>query len=620
MFDINKFRNLVGTQDRYKTHIESLQSRGMVTQNIERTVDDALNNLKDGTNSFVIYGEPQSGKTEMMIALTAKLLDIGYKIIIVLLKDDIQILNQNIERFRRSRIDPTARYLEEILEEDIGDKKWIIFCKKNNKNLKTLIDKLYNRKEKVIIDDEADYASPNAKINRQLRTAINKSICELLGEEGIYIGVTATPARLDLNNTLNNISEKWVYFKPHNYYVGKDVFFPMDPSGQQLKYSLEFLPDKGDDPKHLEKAILSFLVNVAYININEDIRNSLKRDEKSEINFCLLIHTSGEILGHERDKKIAMKLFDALSDEESKSHDRFVQRLYDIAVRKYGSQTAEETVRFVLKNIYRNIVDVMNYKKPTKTDPTNPPSLFTVAIGGNIVSRGVTFRNLLGMFFTRDVKDRMQQDTYIQRARMFGNRLGYLSFFELWIPETLYLDWHKCFVYHYLSLEGIKTGKGAPIWISDDRVKPAASSSIDKRYVFSDSGEMYFGKFEYAGVLDDILNSRSIDLEKLEMINSNLGEEVFPQYLISFIKFHVQPYEGYIAIHKVRNVGKDTKDPEYHDDLKRKKGVIGGEDEKRFPNALHHIMILRNTRNEARIVYKYVGKAQFLKNLKRNNV
>ena len=61
---------------------------------------------------------------------------------------------------------------------------------------------------------------------------------------------------------------------------------------------------------------------------------------------------------------------------------------------------------------------------------------------GNIVSRGVTFPNLLSMFFTRDVKHRLQQDTYIQRARMFGARGKYLKHFELTIPSQLYTDWH----------------------------------------------------------------------------------------------------------------------------------------------------------------------------------
>ena len=159
----------------------------------------------------------------------------------------------------------------------------------------------------------------------------------------------------------------------------------------------------------------------------------------------------------------------------------------------------------------------------------------------------------------------MQQDTYIQRARMFGNRRKYLQFFELWVPRQLYLDWHKCFVYHYLSLEVIRTYKTAPVWISDDRVRPIAPSSIDGRAVVTDTGEMYFSKFPYSNEIEDtVLNSRFDALRKLELINEMLGDDKFPSYFISFIKSSRKSHEGYIAIHSPREVGKET---DYHDSL-----------------------------------------------------
>ncbi|MDA4629718.1 hypothetical protein NZA98_01075, partial [Escherichia coli] len=80
----------------------------------------------------------------------------------------------------------------------------------------------------VVIDDEADYASPNSKINSGAKTTINDLINQVLGATGIYIGVTATPARLDLNNTFQNDSHLWVDFPPHSAYTGQDVFFPLD--------------------------------------------------------------------------------------------------------------------------------------------------------------------------------------------------------------------------------------------------------------------------------------------------------------------------------------------------------------------------------------------------------
>ena len=74
-----------------------------------------------------------------------------------------------------------------------------------------------------MIDDEADYATPNAKVNAPgARTKINELIEKLIGHGGRYIGVTATPARLDLNNTFSNDTSKWVQFPAHAQYTGQD--------------------------------------------------------------------------------------------------------------------------------------------------------------------------------------------------------------------------------------------------------------------------------------------------------------------------------------------------------------------------------------------------------------
>lgn len=612
VFDINRFKNLTSESNRYDRRIDALHSQGIKTQHIEKVVQEAIDNLGTGAKSFVIYGEPQSGKTEMMIALTARLLDEGHKIIIVLLNDNIQLLNQNLERFRDSGIDPTPVDIKYALDKEIGDNRWILFSKKNPKDLKNLNDKLFNKKAKIVIDDEADFASPNAKINRDKRSKINEEIHKLLGSEGIYIGVTATPARLDLNNTFDNIAEDWLCFEPHEYYVGKDDFFPMDLS-KPCHFSLEGVT--GDDPQYLRKALLSFLVNVAHINIDNGIKNKMKSTGNEDISCSFLIHTSGEIAGHEKDEHIVTKILDVLSDDRDPDYEGYVESMYQIAKGKYGTPHAEQIVEFVLRNTGRKYVEVMNTKKKTGIDTTKSTALFTIIIGGNIISRGITVNNLLGMFFTRDVKQRIQQDTYIQRARMFGNRKEYLHLFELWIPDSLYMDWHKCFVYHYLSLEAIKTQKGAPVWIADNRVTPVASSSIDKRAVVIDSGEMYFGKFQYSDNVERTIADPSInELSKLVMINEQFGDEILPRYVINFIRTNTKPHEGYIAIHKIRRVKPGT---DYHDNLYRRKGVVGGEDIRQYPQAIHHIMVLVNTLKECRVVYRYVEKVQFLKNLKK---
>jgi hypothetical protein len=219
----------------------SSRTRGH-TNSIEATVNGAIENIAtQDARSFVIYGEPQSGKTEMMIALTARLLDEGAKIIIVLMNDSVQLLEQNLERFLRSGLDPAPKKFSELLDPSIDLRRgtWVIFCKKNAADLQKLIAKLGRTGDRKVIDDEADYATPNSKINQNDKTKINALVEQLLGKDGIYIGVTATPARLDLNSTFDNQNEHWIDFPVHPLYTGQETFFPTTADGFKMPFTLD---------------------------------------------------------------------------------------------------------------------------------------------------------------------------------------------------------------------------------------------------------------------------------------------------------------------------------------------------------------------------------------------
>lgn len=621
-FNIEDFRTdaLANRGTRYEKRMTELRSQDFYTKSVESAVAGAIDNIqKHKTRSFVIYGEPQSGKTGMMIALTAKLLDEGHKIIILLLNDSVQLLEQNLERFLRSGLDPAPKKFSDILDAavKIGDSKWVIFCKKNSGDLQKLIAKVGSVSDKVIMDDEADFATPNSKVNKENeKTKINELVGKLLGSAGKYIGVTATPARLDLNNTFENNNEKWIDFPPHPYYTGQDVFFPTTDRGlENLDFGLRLLPNEGDNPKHLREAFFSFLVNVAYLNLN--INESPK-------NYSMLIHTSGKKADHTEDYKQIIKLFNVLKDDTHKNYASYVECIYNIAQKKYPGDERSITA-YILMNIDQNDIIVMNSNADKKTvdykRATEPSTIFTIAIGGNIVSRGVTFESLLSMFFTRDVKHKIQQDTYIQRARMFGSRGDYLKYFELHIPEKLYFDWQKCFVFHKLALSFIRAGKGSPVWLEDKRVSAASSNSIDKATVALDSGEMSWDIFDYEPTIDVVVDDEnSSSISKLSALADIISDNGFPQYVRDFIK-EFSPYgNDSVAVHRTTalGVGYESADTEQ---ITRSRGFIstGDLEKERFPRAMHHIKIFRNDKGKARVFYKYtpdIGNIRFLKNMK----
>ncbi|MCF7887763.1 MAG: Z1 domain-containing protein [Candidatus Omnitrophica bacterium] len=614
-FDVSKFKTQEKITRRYEARLDKLLSEGIDTSFIEKAVTGAINNINSDIKSFVIYGEPQSGKTEMMISLTAKLLDEGHKIIILLLNDDVNLLRQNLSRFSRSGIEPSPVHFSEILDKniEIGEHRWVIFSKKNQSNLRKLIQKIGDKVDKVIIDDEADYATPNAKINKGEKTKINELVGKLLRDDGIYIGVTATPARLDLNHTFENANECWVDFPAHQQYTGQDVFFPMSIHG--LRYRLELLPDHSDDPKFLREALFRFFVGVAYLNITRG---------KSE-NFCMLIHTSGKRADHTDDYKQVVGIFNILKTTSDKKFDSYVKKIWEIAKERSASDTmADKITQYICSNITRNKIVVMNSNTDKRNvnfeDATLPIALFTIAIGGNIVSRGVTFKSLLSMFFTRDVKHKIQQDTYIQRARMFGTRNDYINHFELAIPEKLYLDWHRCFVFHRLALQAIKGGTATPVWLEDKRVAVASSSSIDKTTVSVDSGEMSFEIFQHMDELDNIVYDTKLpSIEKLRRMAKILGKHSLPDYLVDFIENFSPDGADSLAVHPKKSIHSYNDVTVDHKAIKRSKGVIGKfeREVEKYPKAIHHIKVFFNDDGMARVFYRYVGSIKFIKSLRK---
>jgi len=612
MTDWATFVGNVGNQQ-YDDRIDALKAKGMDTSAIEKTVAIAIDNFQSQSGkAFIIFGEPQSGKTEMMIALNAKLLDEGCDVIINLLTDSVDLLYQSLSRFRAAGLSPSPKQFADLPDnpQSIAKKQWVIFSKKNARDLEKLIEALRFTKSVVVIDDEADYASPNSKINSDEKTKINKLIFELLGDRGKYIGVTATPARLDLNNTFENVSELWVDFDPHPEYVGQDFFFPRD--GQVAFRLRQFPTDEGNERIELRNAILHFMCGVA---------EQHERGHKE--NFTMLVHTSGKIDEHSEDVRVIHDTIDVLSSPEHPNFHPYVTQLLKIAD-DYAANDPEAIVRFVLQNINRNQVVIINSKgqKANVSDILTPTSLFSFGAGGNIVSRGVTFDNLLTMYFTRSVKGKFTQDTYIQRARMFGARNKYKESFQLWVPNELMQNWGKCFAFHQLAIQSIRAGNGAPVWLSDHKTTPTSATSIDRSSVDFEGGEMSWAIFDFDHKIHEaaMLGSSQSDLEKLNALGKIFSNAEFPEHTRKYIEQDAMSRNGSVCFHRVGEFGVRSKsyDQNEIDNVRRKsKGIFSNNEFKRGdrPNAPHHLKIFKNSNGKARLFYKLNGKSiRFMQN------
>jgi hypothetical protein len=598
-FDPKKFRRGAPPATRYDEQIARLTGRKRQTDCIEDAVKGVVDNLATAkTAALVVYGEPQSGKTEMMICLTAKLLDKGHAVIVHLMNDSVDLLRQNRSRFIESGLTPPSKVLSDLpAHPGALPDKMVLFCKKNANDLDKLIIRLGQAKvtRVVVIDDEADYATPNSKVNARAMTRINELVGNLLGADGCYIGVTATPARLDLNNTFHNDTEKWVEFRPHREYTGQDAFFPIDRSA--IGYRLQLLPSGPALPADAKDALLRFFVTVAYLNTVVN---------KSPENYSFLVHTSGKKDDHKTDRGVIDSVLGVLQDENHADYNTIVASVFQWANTLYPKADPDELTNYVIDYVGRTTPIVLNSNrdKSSGDNATIPTVPFTVIVGGNIVSRGVTFPNLLAMFFTRNVQQRLQQDTYIQRARMFGTRGDYLKHFELTIPTDLFADWQRCFVFHRLAVKTIKDNLGSPVWIGDPRISVAASASIDRNTVVLDKGEISWRMFNFSAALAGVIASGPGSVATLRALQAIVGPEALPAFLIEYIEYAIKGGSGGIAIHPVTSIA-GYADPDVVKNIARKRGFMGTNqaNDKKFPGVGHHVRIFHNN-TQARVFYK----------------
>lgn len=624
------------SDNRYENRINALQGKGSSTHHIEKCVADAITKLDSGATSFVIYGEPQSGKTEAMIALTCKLLDYGFETIFVLMNDNVQLQRQNMDRFRNA-VELNSRPFSEsdISESDDNQLKRntprVIFCRKNSKLLIALHDNCRHMKKRVVIDDEADFASPNSNCNKENKdpTTINRLVEQLIDvdNDGVYVGVTATPGRLDLNNTFFNNSKDWVFLDPYPDYKGREYFFPVTRDQvSKSDYTLKLLPSSGEATLELEKAVYRYLIKATYLY--------LKRPHGSDQGcYSMLVHTAGLTGDHKKDSKQITRVMERLKSlsYDIKGDQVICERLareYEALGPEYFDLDFSEIFLFLITKIDNHEVLIVNSTKQGKDvdlvdRACTPKHLFTFVVGGNVVSRGLTFNNLLLFYFSRGVKSKYVHNTYIQRARMFGNR-PYSKYFELSIPEDIFEVWANVFNEHESSVQSAMAGDY--VHYQSKKTAAADPASINKKYVSveaSDFEHSVGGVFPFSESCKRMLLSNSRNpLTVIRNLIEN-GEIDFNPTYLTHLRRVVGDDESQIKL-LLPGRGEDFYSIDKHSDgdsenISRKRGgLIGGiiNGRKGFNNYTALICPVKNKSGQMRFYVKSQIGSTVLKNKK----
>ena len=611
--------------NRYQSRIDLLKKSNHYTQNIEETVEETIKNLfEENVRNLVIYGEPQSGKTELMIALTAKLLDMGKKHIIIVVHDNVKLLGQNLSRFVKSGLTPSPMEHDEFARSstEFKDKEFVVCSKKNKSNLEKLIEKIGSIDDVVVIDDECDHSTPNSKVNKDVKSKINELIEKVFNKNGHWIGVSATPGRVDVNNTYENNNQRWVSFKPHPYYYGQDHFFPIEyldydddgkPNDDIFKFNFYPLKDTGpDNISETRDALFRYMIRVAIKTIKA------KRGNQIPENYSMIVHTSGEKESHKRDFAIIEKVFNELNDErrDRDGFKRNLERINDLIPKIQSEIPSNEILHFINDHKQNYKLVVMNSDKDLKSPNVdfglNPETTFTIVIGGNIISRGLTFNNLLSMYFSRDVKNKITIDTYVQRARMFGPRANVYDDFELAIPRTLYDDWWTAFYNHRGSLVTVNNFS-SPIWMSDSRTQTTAPSSINKGCVDVTKGEFGFQVFDLNEEIISLYMKCTEDgktKDDVDRLAKKLGDDAMKEFCVdqALRKMEVDP-----NMVDFQNIREKTNDMDPITLIRKKGGVI---DPIKSNPKYQFAMFKNKDTGKARIFFKCSLSKKYLQRIK----
>jgi Z1 domain len=441
-------------------HIQSLKKRGLVV------------------------GYVQSGKTANYTAVMAKAADAGYRLFIVL-----SGLHNNLRRQTQVRL--TSDLVDHDwapLTSDVADFGNVVngaaflskgvmsiaVVKKNQARLRSLRDWLRDIPESIrrrvpvlLLDDEADQATPNSAAAREQLTRINQLVRQIWAEvpTGTYVGYTATPFAnifMDPNDEKELYPADFIIDLPRpDAYFGAERVFGREPldDADDPDPGLDMVRDVSDDdaellrppskkdtresfdpelPGSLIDALTWFLVATA-------IRRA--RSQRTA-HSSMLIHTTHYVAPH-----FAMKerLNDLLEDFrvswEQGNHSQFL-----ISFDNEGTRAAEvatvplpmwSQVEQELANVLRDVrVVVDNGSSDDRLDYNQaadgrPVAETVIAVGGGTLSRGLTLEGLVVSYFTRTSNT---YDTLLQMGRWFGYRPGYEDLPRIWMQPSLALE------------------------------------------------------------------------------------------------------------------------------------------------------------------------------------
>ena len=515
--------------------IDTVTRLDEVTDDIIERIEDPKDQNRAFDRRGLVVGYVQSGKTANFTGLINKAIDSGYRVIIILsgmhknlrsqtqMRIDEEVIGRDTsDRAQVKRIGVTTLPNEGYInidtfttQDDAGDfsrqfaqqvggvqpgsdRPMLFVVKKNVSVLSNLIryfrecldtlgseyvlkgkkdQSILNNLPLLLIDDEADQASPNTRSlsndDGELDpTKINQNIRELLNlfNQKAYVGYTATPfANIFIHHQIEHSIYQRDLFPssfiismeaPSNYFGPVQIFGLNDDEFEHglpihitvLDASQEhsdFLPLRHgmtDVPDHIPESMKDAIKSFALSSAIRRIRGQGKRHN------TMLIHCTRFNDIQSAIARFVEEEFNRLRDGVINNDSDILFEFESLFKRDYLRISREmnarmhswEEVRVELKPailkmerrphvINGSAGDILDYKN------NDSIGLSVILIGGDKLSRGLTLEGLTVSYFTRASS---LYDTLMQMGRWFGFRNGFEDLCRIYTTADLF-SWYR---------------------------------------------------------------------------------------------------------------------------------------------------------------------------------
>lgn len=437
-----------------------------IRDNIVNTFAEAMAQVNDPekNNNMLLVGKVQSGKTSNLELFTALALDNGYNCVVIYGGYDSILLNQTLDRFKKTFDVPNEfsyddtmpvvistedgnqlqSFDDEIVKDLFSSNRSIFVISMKRQNALSKVNAFFRRIDKAdlkafIIDDEGDQASLNTKKNKAEEASATYSeivtMKDLLGDP-LYLSVTATPhANIFLDEISRLRPDSIRLIEPGDGYCGAEMYHLIDSD------AIEFIPDEDQDelangimPQSLKFAIYYFLIASAIMK-----KNSVNTSD-------MIIHSHRNVSDHSTIYNCVESYIQNFKDDINSNNSdslnvrkkeirKCYERFFSDEIKNYYTFNNEliECIYVIVKKTFV----ILKNSAGRVTQATEAFRKHKIYIGGDLLQRGVTFPHLVTTYFLRWASDGGNMDTNLQRARWFGYRCKYINLCKMFTTESI---------------------------------------------------------------------------------------------------------------------------------------------------------------------------------------